>query len=180
VLAAGVAVGAAQAVVTSALARPGSGRLPFLFFLLWVGLLLGYYLRDLPPFRQGLVLSGCLAAVVAGIAVLPDHVSLWSMPVALLWPLAGALSVGGLRTALDTDLAELDAGFERRYAEAVGAAARRGRDRVIEITSAALTELSWRFADAPLPPADEAEIGGRLAEATGLLGALIRQADTEV
>lgn len=175
VLSAALMLGASQAIVTSALARPDSGRLPFLFFLLWVGPLLGFYLRDLPVVRQSLVLSGCALASTLGALAAPDHVAISSLPVALLWPLAAALSVGGLRSALDSDMAELSGSFERRYSEAIRAAYRQGRDYVIEITSAAVTELSWRFVAASLPPAQEVEIRRRLAEATDLLSDLIHE-----
>lgn len=177
VLTAAVVLGASQAIVTSALARPGSGRLPFLFFLLWVGLLLGFYLRDLPVARQALALGGCLLASTAGALVAPDRVAIMSLPIALLWPLAGALSVSGLRGALDSDVALLRGSFERRRCEAVRTAYRRAIDQVIKITSSAVTEMSSRFAAAPLPAPERAEVGRRLAEAFDFLDDLVRTAD---
>lgn len=173
VLSAALALGASQAIVTSALSRPGSGRLPFFFFLLWVGPLLGFYLRDLPVFRQALVLGGCILASTAGALAAPDRVAILSLPVALLWPLAGALSVSGLRSALDSDVAGFRGMVERRRCEAVGAAYRRAMDQVITATSSAVTEMSSRFAAVPLPATERMEVGRRLAEAFDLLDDLI-------
>lgn len=179
VLSAALALGASQAIVTSALARPGSGRLPFFFFLLWVGPLLGFYLRDLPVARQALALSGCFLASTIGALVAPDQVAILSLPVALLWPLAGALSVSGLRSVLDSDVAGFRGVVERRRCEAARAAYRRAVDQVIRTTSSAVTEMSSRFAAVPLPAAERMEVGRRLAEAFDLLDDLIRAAGAE-
>jgi hypothetical protein len=179
ILIAALLLGALQALVTSALARPDSGRLPFLFFMPWVAPLLGFYLRDLPVIGRSLVLGGCALASALGSLAWPDLLMFSSVPLALLWPLAGAVSVSGLRSALDADIAELRHSFARRYSEAVDTAFKRGRDHVIEITSSAVTEISWRFATTPLPVAEKAEVGRRLAEATDLLATLIQAVDSQ-
>lgn len=171
ILVAGVVLGGTQAVLTSWLARPDSGRLPFLFFLLWLAPLLGFYLRDLRIAQRALVLGLCLAGMLGGAAAMGVAFSRW-WPLAALWPLVGLLAMSGLRSVLDSEAADLRTSLEQRHATAVRDGFRRGRDLVIELTADALEELDRRSAAVPLPAAQAAEISSRLREATDLLTGL--------
>lgn len=148
-------LGAAQAIVTSPLARPDSRRPPF-SSTCFGGPLLGFYLRDLTAVHQFVMLGGCILASTAA-----------------------ALPAGGLRSALNGDLADLQGSFRRNYSDAIHIAYLQGREDVIEMTSSAVTEFNWRFAAATLPAAEKAEIRRRLAQATDLLCNLIREVDRQ-
>ena len=171
ILLAGSGLGATQAVLTSWLTRPDSGRLPFLFFLIWLAPLLGFYLRDLRIRQQVLVVGWCLAGIVAG-AVAMRVTFNWTEPLAVLWPLAGVLATSGLRSVLDGEADDLRTRLERRHSAEVRAGFRRGRELVIELTADALAELRHRSTATTLPPPIATEISRRLSEATELLTVL--------
>lgn len=164
-------LGAVQAVLSSWLARPDSGRLPFMFFLLWLAPMLGFYLRDLRIRQRALVLGCCIVGMVAG-AVAMRVTFNWSEPLAVLWPLAGVLAMSGLRSVLDGEVDDLRARLERRHAAEVRAGFGRGRELVIELTADAVAELRGRAATVTLPAPIAAEISRRLSEAADLLTVL--------
>lgn len=179
ILAAAAVLGATQALLTSWLARPDSGRLPFLFFLVWVAPLLGFYLRDLGVAQRTVVLGCCLAGVLGGAATMPGPFTGGSgvqwLPLAFLWPLAGLLALSGLRSVLDSDVADLRVKLEQRHAMAIRDGFRRGRNLVIELTATTVEDLSRRSAAASLPAAEAKEISSRLREAGELLTGLLRE-----
>jgi hypothetical protein len=160
-------LGGADAVVSTVLARPESGRFPFLTFLLWVGPLALFHLRDLRREARIGVLALIVAGVAAGGALSPAALTPGAVLPALLWPLASILCVLGLRDVLEGDTADLRADLARQHDAAVSAGHRRGRQLVIELTWNAMDDLRRRYAAlrAGLPSDVAEEVDRRLEQA---------------
>ncbi|MCO5995337.1 hypothetical protein [Actinoallomurus rhizosphaericola] len=171
---AGLAIGAADAVLTSAFMRPDSGRLPFLFFLQWFGPLFVAHVADLPRWQRGLVPVGAVAAVAAGMLAMPRDFTLIAVLMAVPWLANPIFMVMGLRRLMAADSSDLRAEMERVHNGAVKEGFSRGRRLVVRLTTEAVQQLRDRYGGVreSLPADIAAEIERRLDEVGALLAAL--------
>ncbi|URM98892.1 hypothetical protein LUW76_33715 [Actinomadura madurae] len=171
---AGLLIGAVDAVASAAAMRPGSERLPGLFFLQWVAPLVLTYLSDLTRPQRVMAIAGLVAAALAGIAAMPVRPAPLDLLVNHPWWPTWVFAVQGLRQMVDRDAADQRAWLEALHAEGVREGDRRGRRLVIEMTGEAIEQLHARrraHGDA-LPPAISTEVENRLAEARVALSAI--------
>ncbi|WP_219465786.1 hypothetical protein [Nonomuraea rhizosphaerae] len=177
VMAAGLAFGAVDAVVSTSLmqtmAAGGLTRMPFLHAMMFVFPLTVMYWRDLPRHSRAWAVAGA-ASIVAGCAWLLPVPLHWADLAGLVWPLAFSIGASGVRDLLDLDTSGLDHDLAAEHAAAVREGYLSGRADVLRLVEEAAEEATRRLrADrASLDPAFLPEIERRLHQVRQRVSAL--------
>jgi hypothetical protein len=179
VIAVALLLGTVQAVATSAAMRIGSDRLPFLFFLHWVGPLVYIHAQDLRRARRPLVVAGLVGAVGAGMAAMPVSFSIVGTIVGFSWFIPPLLAVKGVREVIQQDTVDVRAQRRLLHDEAVRDGFRRGRLLIVDLTTDAVDQLRGRYRalGTELPRHMGEEIERRLDEAGTMLAAATAASD---